>query len=232
MRVYFFLLAGLIAALCWSAADMLLVGFIQEPQRYPEFIRLFGEEADLATLMLPADFQRLLWGVLPATFTVVLYLAASFGVYRLHNVQNAAARWSLALLFAGYALSPVAHAGFYYLGVAAHALRDSPHAAHAVLAAHWQQLYTMLLLHWLPAVLLLAAGWLLFAVQTLRGRTRLPSWIAVLNPVPVALALAGLCSLFPKVQIAALIGGAALNLAQAVFFGTALCWVRLPERKI
>ncbi|MDO4693197.1 MAG: hypothetical protein Q4A62_01015 [Eikenella sp.] len=180
MRVHFFLLAGLVAALCGTAADMLLVGFIQAPQRYPEFIRLFGEEADLATLMLPADAQSLLWGVLPATFTAVLYLAASFGVYRLHDVQNAAARWSLALLLAGYALSPLAHAGFYYLGVAAHALRDSPHAAHAVLAAHWRQLHAMLL-HWLPAVLLLAAGWLLFAVQTLRGRTRLPSWLRFLT---------------------------------------------------
>lgn len=39
--------------------------------------------ADLAALMSGGSLTRLLWGVLPAAFSVVLYLSAACGVYRL-----------------------------------------------------------------------------------------------------------------------------------------------------
>lgn len=50
------LLSGLFAALCWMAADMLLVGFVQSPEQYPLFSHTLasalGDDVDLAVLML------------------------------------------------------------------------------------------------------------------------------------------------------------------------------------
>ena len=110
-----FLLCGLFAALCWTAADMLLVGFVQAPQRYPLFAQTLaaalGDDVDLAVLMLAGSPRRLFWGVLPATFSAVFYLASVFGVRRLLP-EGRAARLLGWLLAAGYALSPLGHAGF------------------------------------------------------------------------------------------------------------------------
>ncbi|OAM31173.1 hypothetical protein A7P95_01350 [Eikenella longinqua] len=195
-------LSGLFAALCWTAADMLLVGFVQTPEQYPLFSHTLaaalGDDVDLAVLMLAGSPQRLFWGVLPATFSAVFYLAAAFGVCRL--LRGRAARAVLCLLLAGYALSPLGHAGFYYMGISAQTLLHSPPAAH------------------LP---LLAAGWLVLLVQTVRGRSVLPRASAWANPLPVGAAVALVCSLFPQSVWAAAIGGATFNIAQAVFFAAA-----------
>ena len=72
--------AGIAAAVCWTAADMLLVGFVQPPQPEtlfaPALAAGLGDDADMAALMLTASPQRLLWGVLPATFSGLRALAA------------------------------------------------------------------------------------------------------------------------------------------------------------
>ena len=97
------LLSGLFAALCWTAADMLLVGFVQSPGQYPLFSHTLasalGDDVDLAVLMLAGSPQRLFWGVLPATFSLPFYLASAFGVRRL--LRGKAAGAVLSLLSAG-----------------------------------------------------------------------------------------------------------------------------------
>lgn len=220
-----FLLCGLFAALCWTAADMLLVGFVQAPQRYPLFAQTLaaalGDDVDLAVLMLAGSPRRLFWGVLPATFSAVFYLASVFGVRRLLP-EGRAARLLGWLLAAGYALSPLGHAGFYYVGISAQTLLHSPPAAYPLLLAQFQAFHAMLAVHWFASVGLLAAGWLVLLVQTLRGQTALPRGAAWANPLLVGAAVAGVCSLFPQSPAAAAIGGATFNLAQAVFFAAAL----------
>ncbi|WP_225747860.1 DUF6796 family protein [Eikenella sp. Marseille-P7795] len=216
-------LSGLFAALCWTAADMLLVGFVQTPEQYPLFSHTLaaalGDDVDLAVLMLAGSPQRLFWGVLPATFSAVFYLAAAFGVCRL--LRGRAARAVLCLLLAGYALSPLGHAGFYYMGISAQTLLHSPPAAHLPLLAQFRAFHAMLAVHWFASVGLLAAGWLVLLVQTVRGRSVLPRASAWANPLPVGAAVALVCSLFPQSVWAAAIGGATFNIAQAVFFAAA-----------
>ena len=80
------LFAGVLAALCWTIGDMLLVGFVPQPERHPQLAVLAGRmegDVQMAALMLDAAPACLLWGVLPATFSAPFYLAAAFGVYRL-----------------------------------------------------------------------------------------------------------------------------------------------------
>ncbi|MGF6146970.1 Uncharacterised protein [Kingella potus] len=219
--------AGLAAALCWSAADMLLVGFAVDPERYPLFSQtlapLLGDDVDIAVLMLAGSEQRLFWGVLPATFSMVLYLAAAVGAYRL-IAAGRAAKACLALLLAGYALSPLGHAGFYYVGMAAKTLAAVPPDAHAPLVALFAAFHKMLAVHWFASVGISAAAWLLVLGLTLGGRTRLPRRAAWCNPIPVGLAVGFACSLFPQSPLAAAIGSATFNLAQAAFYGSALCY--------
>lgn len=228
-RLSLLLWAGIAAAVCWTVADMLLVGFVQTPERYPLLSQTLapqlGEAADFAVLMQAGSPERLLWGVLPATFSAVLYLAAAFGVYRLMR-PGRTAKVGFAVLFFGYALSPLGHAGFYFTGMVAKVLLNAAPDDYPPLLALFRHFYRMLAVHWMASVGSIAAGWLLLLVQTLRRRTLLPRAAAWCNPLPVGTVIAVSCSLFPQSPVAAALGGATFNLAQLVFFVCAAACVR------
>ena len=223
-RLSLLLWAGIVAAVCWTVADMLLVGFVQTPERYPLLSQTLapqlGEAADFAVLMQTGSPERLLWGVLPATFSAVLYLAAAFGVYRLMR-PGRTAKVGFAVLFFGYALSPLGHAGFYFTGMVAKVLLNAAPDDYPALLALFRHFYRMLEVHWMASVGSIAAGWLLLLVQTL-----LPRAAAWCNPLPVGTVIAVSCSLFPQSPVAAALGGATFNLAQLVFFVCAAACVR------
>lgn len=223
------LAAGAAAALCWSAADMLLVGFVPAREKYPLLSQTLAADldgkADLALLMLDASPGRLFYGVVFATFSVALYLAASFGVYRLAGRGRAAAA-CFVLLFSAYALSPLGHAGFYYLGMSAKTLLHAAPADHALLLEQFAAFYKVLAVHWWASVGSMAAAFLILLVQTACGRTLLPRRAAWFNPLPLGVLIAFSCRLFPESALAAAVGGATFNLAQLVFFLSAWCCLR------
>lgn len=216
---------GVLAALCWSVADMLLVGFVPHPELYPRLLALDAQlagDGDFAALMLDASPARLFFGVIPATFSLIGYLAACAGLARLLTASRTS-HLALALLFGSYALLPLAHAGFYYLGHSAQTLLAVDDAAVPLLLAQYNAFYQLLQLHWLAAIALAAAGWLLVTVQIARRRSTLPRSFALLTPLPLAVLIGFACSAFPTAPLAALLGGATFNLAQLVFYA-AVCW--------
>ena len=222
------LFAGVLAALCWTVGDMLLVGFVPQPERHPQLAALAGRmegDVQMAALMLDAAPARLLWGVLPATFSAPFYLAAAFGVYRLLRPGRAAVL-CFALLFFSYALAPLAHAGFYYLGSAAQTLLAARTEDLTLALAQYNGHYRLLALHWAASVGALALGWLVFLLQAARGRSYLPRSLCWLTPLPAGIVVAMICSAFPHSETAALLGGATFNLAQLVFYPAALLWLR------
>lgn len=219
------LAAGVIAAMCWSVADMLLVGFVQRNEDYPLLSvtlanALGNNGVDFAVLMQEGSPTRLFWGVLLATFSVVGYLAAALGIRRIlpHSWVSSV---SFGLLFFGYALSPLGHAGFYYLGISSQTLLKANPADHQLLVEQFSRFYEMLFTHWIVSVASSAIGWALVGLILFRHRV-LPRWLVVANPVVVGIVIAVSCSLFPDSVLAASIGAATFNLAQLVFFLTTL----------
>lgn len=218
-KAKFSLGAGAAAALLWSAADMLLVGFVPRADAYPLFSqalsgRLNGE---LAILMLEGSPQRLMWGVFLATFSVFLYILALHGIERALAPGRLARLTVLALLI-GYALSPLGHAGFAYMGLQAQSMQNGHPEALAAQVVAFNQFGHLLNVHWLASVGASALGWLLLLAQVLAGRTALPRFMAIINPVPLAVLIGVVCSQFPRSLPAVLIGCASLNIAQLLFF--------------
>ena len=131
-----------------------------------------------------------------------------------------------ALLFFSYALAPLAHAGFYYLGSAAQTLLAARTEDLTLALAQYNGHYRLLALHWAASVGSLALGWLVFLLQAARGRSYLPRSLCWLTPLPVGIVVATVCSAFPRSEAAELLGGATFNLAQLVFYTAALLWLR------
>ena len=99
------LCCGILAALCWSLADMLLVGFVPHPAHYPRLLTLdaaMTSDTAFAALMQTASPIRRFWGVVPATFSVAGYLIATAGLARLLEPARLS-RVALALIFISYA---------------------------------------------------------------------------------------------------------------------------------
>ncbi|WP_298048858.1 DUF6796 family protein [uncultured Cardiobacterium sp.] len=218
------LLCGVFAACCWTLADMLLVGFVPQTAAYPLLATLdsvMAGDVDLAALMLGGSPQRLLWGVLPATFSIIFYFAAACAVYRL-LYPSRLARICFALLACGVTLSPLSHAGFYFLGRSVQALVADPGADKSLFIALYNDFYRVLIIHWATSIGLSACGYLLLLFAIARGQSTLPRALACLTPVPAGIVIAATCSLFPASTVAAMIGGATFNLAQLVFYLAAL----------
>ena len=193
------LCCGILAALCWSLADMLLVGFVPHPAHYPRLLTLdaamTGDTA-FAALMQTASPARRFWGVVPATFSVAGYLIATAGLARLLEPARLS-RVALALIFISYALMPLAHAGFFYLGASAQTLIAVSDADVPLLVAQYNYFYQLLAVHWIAAITISACGWLLVAVQMARGRSILPRRLVLLTPLPLSLVLASPADVFP-----------------------------------
>lgn len=223
MRVRLGLCSGVIAAFLWIVADMLLVGFIPRPETHTLFSRDLSAQLDgeLALLMLDASPQRLLWGVYLATFSVAFYILALHGVWHL----LASGRWRIVfvfLLLLGYALSPLGHAGFAYVGLQAQGMLLIPPEFLKSSIANFNLFVQLLYAHWAASVGASALGWIGVGILTLVGKTQLPRWAIFFNPLPVALVIMLVCSLFETSLVAVLIGCASFNLAQWIFFFTAL----------
>jgi hypothetical protein len=221
--------AGMIAALMWSVADMLLVGFIPRPDAYPLFSQLLSSQIniELALLMLDGSPQRLMWGICLATLSVFLYLIAVYAIY--HSLpKNKLGLIAVYSLFIGYSLSPIGHAGFGYIGLLAqsmHQMSADELFAQIILFRQFEQLLNI---HWLASVAASTIGWLLVFVLILLGHTSLPRKLALFSPILTAPLLAYACSFFPTQLVAVLLGCACLNISQLLFF---ILWIRCDAIK-
>ncbi|MDR1598917.1 MAG: hypothetical protein LBS11_03465 [Oscillospiraceae bacterium] len=224
-------IAGLAGAICWAIGDILIVGFRINITDYP----LIADSAafinkELAALMVPGETWRLAAGALFGAFSLPLKLFALYCVTFL--LLPAGRRYALtcaAILFAGFAWSPMAHAGFFYLGETVKTAlgADAVDAARVLALAGTFERILMIL--YIPAVAAENAGWLLVSIAALRGRTMLPRYFGAITPLPMTMFWALVVPLLPA-SISTPLQGAQMNLAGIVFY-TAVCVFCYRTRK-
>lgn len=208
---------GIIAALFWTIADMLLVGFVPDSEKYSEFISLFPKNtnSELAILMLDGSSERLFWGVCLATFSVFLYILSLFGVYQLSK-QNLLSKIGVFALFVGYSISPLAHGAFAFIGLLAKNMQSVSGEVVLAQIALFVQFELMLVIHWVVSVLFSAFGWLMILILSIKKQFFTRN--IILNPI-ITTPLIGFCaSFFLSSQMAVMLGCASLNISQLLFF--------------
>lgn len=191
-------LSGVAAALCWITGDILLLGRPARAQDHPLLLAYADRlNLDLALRMAEVPPGQLMGGALIAAFALPLYMAACWHLW--HGLRGAGTRWAVpavALIFTGYALSPVAHAAFYFLGAVYQSLPQTPASAHPQLLQLSRQFETALVWIYYPSVASSALGLLWFSAGAGTGRSAYPRWFAI--------------SAHPLVLSALCIGGPAL----------------------
>lgn len=137
-------IAGIVAALCWTLGDALLLGAKATADDYPILLKYAGS-GGFASQVVQSGVQffgsspeRLAAGALIPVLTTPLYLAS---VWHIYLALRPAGKWPsvgpLLLLGAGYSFAPFVHGSFYYIAELVKLLPvvDEPAQTHVLEAA-------------------------------------------------------------------------------------------------
>ncbi|ASE60703.1 hypothetical protein H3Z85_16100 [Chryseobacterium indologenes] len=216
--------AAIIVSLCWLIGDIFVAGFDPDPADYPLFSKTYADQADVefATLMLEGSASRLMFGALIGALTGPLLLPATWLVYQFFkDTKKWYAVFVYWVLLVGAVLSPLGHAGFFYVGEIYKAVYHTDPVAHSYLLETGRNFMKMLNIAWGAAIGVLAIGWISFAVCILLNKTLLPRWMALLTPFILTLMIIPLKGLLP-LPYSGWVGGAIFNIAYTIFFSTLL----------
>lgn len=211
MWVTLSLIALIIAAICWIIGDALIVGFARpNPETHGEFIERMGDDA--YAFQLEASDKRLLAGALIADYSVPLLL---LGLYAHGYVvrDSIIGLVGVVVMGIGISLSPLAHAGFYPIGLIGQRawaeFREGRDMEYSI--RHARAFLRFLKFAWIPAVGLTFIGGIIFAIPVALDHTALPWWAIFFLPIVWMIPL----SFVPKLPYPGkpLLDGAQFNLA-------------------
>ncbi|WP_312397386.1 DUF6796 family protein [Chryseobacterium sp.] len=220
--------AGIVVSLCWLIGDIFVAGFDPNPADYPIFSKNYADQVDVtfATLMLEGSTSRLMFGALIGALTGPLLLPATWLVFQFFKDRTKGyAIFTYYVLLVGAVLSPLGHAGFFYVGEIYKAVYHTDAAAHPYLLETGRGFMKMLNIAWGAAIGVLAIGWIAFVVCILLNKTLLPRWMAILTPFVLTLFIIPLKQILP-LPYSGWVGGAIFNIAYLIFFSTLLLLFR------
>lgn len=218
-------IAGILAALGWIVGDVLIVGDVADRVQYPLLFQTYAAQIDVdfAERLVGVSTARLIAGALFAVFTVPLYLVGCWHLWcGIRSVGRVWAVPTLTLIFIGYALSPLPHAAFYFVGAVYQTIVATDPAAHPQLLSLVAEFHQVLLITYVPAVAGQMVGMLAFSLAIATGRSAYPRWFALTsNPLLLGLVVIGGPALLGG-PVGDALGTAAFNLAWLLLYGQSL----------
>lgn len=227
-KIYWSFAAAVIVSICWLIGDIFVAGFDPDPAGYPLFSKTYADQLDVefAILMLEGSAPRLMFGALIGALSGPLLLPATWLVYQFFKDTQkwyaVAVYW---VLLAGAVLSPLGHAGFFYVGEIYKAVYHTDAASHPYLLETGRDFMKMLNIAWGTAIGVLALGWISFAVCILLKKTLLPRWMALLTPFVLTMFIIPIKNILP-LPYSGWVGGAIFNIAYLIFFSSLLLLFR------
>lgn len=212
--------AAILVSICWLIGDIAIVGFEPNPDDYPIFSKEYADKVDveMAIHMLEGSTNRLMFGALIGALTAPLLLTAMWLVYQFFTDKK---KWyavfTYYVLLTGAVLSPLAHAAFFYVGEIHKAIYHTDKIAHPYLIDTANGFLKMLNITWGSAIIVLAIGWIAFAVCVALKKTILPRWFAIFTPVVLTFIIIPIKNIMP-VPYSGWVGGAIFNIAYLMFF--------------
>ncbi len=180
---------------------------------------------DVLSLVSQIPPERLALGQYLGVFGIPFGMAGLWAIYR--ALRPAGPRWALPMIvlaFFGYCVGVSYHAQLAPLGSYLQLAAESG-AGPELLAQHNASMHSYLWPNMLVVQGLFGMMTILYIVVVARGHTRLPRWMALVNPITLAIVCGGLAMLLPPL-VELRINLMFFNLLSAIWFAlaTALQW--------
>lgn len=211
---------GMVGSIVYGLGDVLFLAVEAaahgERRPFPVDVsndRILRRRAPLLEDLARLPYWRLRWGALLGVIGAPLTVA---GLWMFYRSVLPAGPWLAVpptmLLLAATVTGPFVHGSFAYVGETAQALYTVDDRHRPLFAAMLRRQIVTIMIAYGPLMLavIVASGWAAAAILT--GRTRLPTWMAAVNPVTMTIAWLLLKMILPK-RIAALLHGAGFNIA-------------------
>ena len=181
---------------------------------------------DVVSLVALVPPERLALGQYLGVFGIPFGMAGLWTIYR--GVRPAGARWAVPLIvlaFLGYCVGVAYHAQLAPLGSFVQAAIANDIGATPEMASGLRDMHAYLWPNMIVVQGLFAMMTLLYVVVVAGGRTRFPRWMALLNPVTLAIACGGPAMLLPPL-VELRVNLMFFNLISAIWFAmaTAMQW--------
>jgi hypothetical protein len=180
--------------------------------------RVLRRRVPLLEELARLPYWRLRWGALLGVIGAPLTLA---GLWMFYRSVSPAGPWlalpPTMLLLAATVTGPFVHGSFAYVGETVQALYEADERRRPMLVAMVRRQIVTIMIAYGPLMLavIAASAWGGAAIAT--GRTRLPAWMAAVNPVTMTIAWLLVKTILPK-RVAALLHGAGFNIAYFAWF--------------
>ncbi len=161
-----------------------------------------------------------------------LYLVGKWHLWL--GLRSAGRAWvlpALILIAIGYALSPLAHAAFYFLGAVYQAIPMTDASAHPQLLALAAEFRYVLLLVYVSSVACSCLGLLWFSVVVASGHSAYPRWFSMTsNPLLLVMVTGGVPHALGG-AIGDALAGAAFNMAWLLIYLQSLVLLRQAPKR-
>jgi hypothetical protein len=226
-------LIGMLGAALYVAGDLLLLAPVvaaHGPHRpLPLDVsgdRILRRRARLLEELACLPPWRLRWGALLGVIGAPFTLA---GVWLFYQSVSETGPWLAlppSLLFVAVTvIGPFVHGSFAYVGDTVQILYDVTEAQRARCAARLRRQIVTIMIAYGPLLLaaMVASAWAVFPM--LSGRARVPTWMAAVNPVTMAIAWLIVKALLPS-RVGALVQGAGFSIANGAWFAALAATIR------
>jgi hypothetical protein len=226
-------IVGMVGTALYAAGDVLLLApsAAAHGERRPLPVdvsndRIMRRRAALLEELARLPYWRLQWGALLGVLGAPLTVA---GLWLFYRSVSPAGPWlalpPTMLLLAAAVTGPFVHGSFAFVGQTVQALFAVDEAHRPMFAAMVRRQIVTIMICYGPLILavIVASAWATLAVLT--GRTRLPTWVAGVNPVTMTIAWLLLKMILPQ-RVGALLQGAGFSIAYFVWFAAMAGTVR------
>ena len=224
-------LAALFGAVTYATGDILMHGVPAELADFPSLVPFGDKVADLVRMLVVSE-TRMFVGTIGLMFLAPLGLAQGAHLFLALKGSGRITSWApAALLLWVYALSPLVHGSFFFIGKALRLLAETESAQQQPIFDLYYSFAKALFFLYIPVILAAAVAWIWASIAIGRGRSLYPRWMAVLNPLLGVFVFQGLGRLVPGALGEAIVA-ASTNLGSIVFFATATWWFWRREEPV
>jgi len=212
-------ISSIVGALSYLIGDILIVGFIPNPEKYSLLTKKYRDKItylDLSYLMLDGSAKRLMWGAIFGMIgTPFLFGSLYLQSYIFYNLPKKMYYVALSLSVISISISALAHSAFFFVGELYKLIFKCDVSSHESILLTGNLFTKMLYCAWYPAVFCGLIANTMITVSIFFKNSVLPKWAVSMNQILLCIIFVIIRPHLPKF-LEEYLYGAAFNIASTI----------------